>query len=420
MSLITSSHFASACAGGTDWREAAKNVLEQLNDTQTDKGYFNFGFLYISDHLADDTSSILNFFKSVLNVDHWVGSVGMGIVGGTQSMIDTPAISAMICRLPEDSFCIFPPDDEFDEHEDEDSSHATAHDSIYEWTRRNMPLLTITHGDPLSEHDLLADLSDLEKETNSFIIGGMASSRNAHYQIADTVRENMLSGALFSDAVNVATTLSQGCEPISDFHTVTKADEATILELNDRLAIDVFQDDLRRTEAKKQNVDTTQFTTDLKAIEFSDKIPAEFQNLFHAQVHIARPLLHSDQKDYMVRNINRLNADEGSISISEPISVGDRILFVERNENSLVTDLSRSLVALRKRIQSEKGEFSPKAALYISCVARGMGPSFPDEKNEIDLIREIIGPIPMTGFYAGGEINNAQLYGFTGILTLFF
>ena len=35
------------------------------------------------------------------------------------------------------------------------------------------------------------------------------------------------------------------------------------------------------------------------------------------------------------------------------------------------------------------------------------------------MISETLGDIPLVGFYANGEIAGNQLYGYTGVLTLF-
>ena len=94
-------------------------------------------------------------------------------------------------------------------------------------------------------------------------------------------------------------------------------------------------------------------------------------------------------------------------------------MFVHRDHNSVYEDLSKNLVELRKRVQKDTGVFEPKGALYISCVARAFNEFEGDHKNELELIRDVIGDVPLTGFYAGGEISKARLYGYTGILTLF-
>lgn len=429
MSLITSTQFASACASGTDWRDTSKTVLEQLDAIRTEDDDFNFGFIYVSDHLAGDTTSIYNLFKSVLKIDHWVGSVGMGVLGCSESVVDQPAISAMIGHFDEGSFCMLPETTQIDipmigtpdiNEEDGDEQDIDPEHSFEQWLKQYTPMLGVVHGNPLSEENPQDVLSAVEDRTNGFLVGGLSSSRAQHFHIADAVQDSALSGVLFADTTPVSTMLSQGCEPFSTFHTVTKADDNEILELNDARALDVLQNDLKALAAKTMNIDTDDFIGDMKTVEASDQIPEEFKSLFQGEIHIALPLSQSDQNDYLVRNIVGLDADDGSISISENISVGDHVIFVKRDEQSVATDLSRNLVNFRKRIQHERGCFEPKGALYISCIARGFSASKDKEQDEINLIKDIIGEVPMTGFYAGGEINNARLYGYTGILTLFF
>ena len=423
MPLFTSTSFASTSASGTDWRDTSKKVLEQLESVRQNPDSFNFGFIYISDHLAEDATSIFNLFKSVLKIDNWVGSIGMGVIGCGKSYVDMPAISAMVGKFPEDSFCVFPADEDAQDSEassDDNADELSLQDNVKAWLASNTPMLTLVHGDPMAIHDPQTFLRELESTTNSFLVGGLTSSRSKHYQIANGVRHNAVSGVFFADSVPVSTTLSQGCAPISGLHTITKSDEFTILELDDRRTLDVFQDDLRILAAKKLGKDPDEFIGDLKSMEASDYIPKEFKSLFKGQVHVALPFSQSDQKDYMVRNITGIDPDEGSISISENVTTGAHITFVERDEKSVAADLSRTLVALRKRVQAERGCFEPKAALYVSCVARGFSEKTSNSEDEMHLIKDIIGDIPLTGFYAGGEINNARLYGYTGVLTLFF
>ena len=105
--------------------------------------------------------------------------------------------------------------------------------------------------------------------------------------------------------------------------------------------------------------------------------------------------------------------------IAQHVSTGDRLMFVHRDHESVYSDLSASLLALRERVKKQTGTFEPKGALYVSCVARAFSEFEGEHKNELALIHDIIGDVPLTGFYAGGEINKARLYGYTGILTLF-
>ncbi|MGN7437374.1 MAG: FIST signal transduction protein [Alcanivorax sp.] len=420
MPVFTSTHFASASASGKDWRDTSKKVLEKLESVRTESDSYNFGFIYITDELADDASSIYNLFRSVLKINNWVGSIGMGIVGCHESLINKPSISVMIGSFPEGSFRVFPESENDDDAIENSKPNNIPNDAVEQWLIENTPLLGVVHADPLSEDNQQDALKELETNTNSFLVGGMTSSRSLHFQIANGVFSNTLNGAFFADTVPVSTTLSQGCRPFEAVHTITKSDENIILELDDRRALDVLQEDLKDLASAKMQKSIGEFGGSFTTIESSDRIPEEFKTLFQGQVHAALSLSQSDQKDFLVRNISAMDPDEGSFSISESISNGDSLFFVERNQDSITSDLSKTLINLRKRVTAERGCFEPKGALYISCIARGFSDDEAAVENEMALLRDIIGEIPMTGFYAGGEINNARLYSYTGILTLFF
>jgi small ligand-binding sensory domain FIST len=44
---------------------------------------------------------------------------------------------------------------------------------------------------------------------------------------------------------------------------------------------------------------------------------------------------------------------------------------------------------------------------------------FGESHEELRVIRQQLGDVPLVGFYAGGEIGGKNLYGFTGVLTVF-
>lgn len=59
-----------------------------------------------------------------------------------------------------------------------------------------------------------------------------------------------------------------------------------------------------------------------------------------------------------------------------------------------------------------------RGAIYISCACRG-GPHFGSPNGELQIIQEQLGNIPLTGFFAGGEIACQYFYGYTEILKVF-
>ncbi|MBX9818972.1 MAG: FIST C-terminal domain-containing protein, partial [Burkholderiaceae bacterium] len=57
-------------------------------------------------------------------------------------------------------------------------------------------------------------------------------------------------------------------------------------------------------------------------------------------------------------------------------------------------------------------------AVYVSCSGRG-GPHFGGPSAEMHIVRRALGDVPLVGFFAGGEIARNQLFGYTGVLTVF-
>ena len=70
--------FAAADGNDGDWARIAKTLMEELGDLPQGA---NLGFLYATDILADDLGSILTFLRERSGIEHWVGTIGIGIVG---------------------------------------------------------------------------------------------------------------------------------------------------------------------------------------------------------------------------------------------------------------------------------------------------------------------------------------------------
>jgi small ligand-binding sensory domain FIST len=130
-------------------------------------------------------------------------------------------------------------------------------------------------------------------------------------------------------------------------------------------------------------------------------------------IHVALPVVGSDTGDYVVRNLIGVDMERGLLALGEPVDKGDRLFFVSRDADAARQDL----IAMTTRLKKRSGG-TPKAGLYVSCIARGPQ-MFSDENSEIELIRLILGDIPLVGVYLNGEISNNRLYTYTGVLTLF-
>lgn len=362
-------------AVGEDWAHAAQACADGLAGVAQEA---NFAFVYVTDRLAEDFSSILAYLRQKTGIKHWVGSVGIGICAERTEYFDCRAVAVMAAHLPEGSFRIFPA---ISEDVDQLSSE---HQS---WIAEAVPHFGIVHGDP---HNLRTPqlIDDLAQKNALFLVGGLTSSRAACHQVAERVTGGGLSGVLFGPDVGVQTALSQGCAPVGAQHVISDCLDNVLIGLDGRPALDVFKEDIGELLARDLNRVT-------------------------GYIHAAIPLAGSDTGDYMVRNLIAIDPDRGWLAIGEPISVGDRVMFVRRDPRTAEQDLKAMMANLKKRLSGP-----PRGGVYFSCVARGPG-MFGAPGNEMALLQDGLGDIPVVGFYCGGEISNDRIYGYTGVLALF-
>ncbi|PZQ49115.1 MAG: hypothetical protein DI551_00245 [Micavibrio aeruginosavorus] len=407
MSVATSTHFTCASASGENWRDICKIVLEQLESVRTDGFRPNIGFLYMTDDLAADASSILTLVRSVTGVRHWSGCAALGICGVGVEYIDKSAISIMIGQIESE---------DFREFHVATPRFKNLQQSLEPWLNKHDPMLVYLHADPAQESHPMQTIEEVEALTGGFMVGGFASSRTQTALVSGDIMNAGASGFVFSQAATVATALSQGCIPMGPLREISAMGEHVVSYLEGRSAFEVFSDDMKAMSEKRLG-----YSADDVLLHGEGAVPQNLLQLLNGETHVAFPVAGTDVGDFMVRNIMAIDPEQGIIAVGETIENGQKMMFVYRDDETVRTDLAATLVALRARVLHEHGRFSPKAALYVSCVAR-TATDF--EKNgqsggEMKMIREILGDIPIAGFYANGEISGGRLYSYTGILTLF-
>lgn len=410
--LKTSENFAAAAAAGTDWRDTSQKVLESLSRIRTDNDGFTLGFLYVTDELVPEIENILDLFRSVLGIRHWVGAVAPAICITGREYVGEPAISVMIGRLSREDFRIFSMADT-----GADDGNFTA---MQDWIDVQRPFLALAHGSHAEEEDLSRLVSTAADETGAFLTGGITPVAGGQSQIADHICSGGLSGVLFGRQVSAVTMKAQGCIPLGAFHEITGREGHRIRELDGRRALDVFAEDLKlfaRAHHPDQSFagppDHEQII--VPSVHMEGAAPT-------GEIHAAFPVSGSDDShDFMVRNIIGIDPDEGSMLVRNKPEAGHLMGFVRRDRNTEQVDLSKNLLALRERVIKDHGAFHPKGAVFISGGAPA-GENLADtqiDRTETALVQEILGDVPLTGFYADGEISNHRLYGYTSVLILF-
>lgn len=358
--------------GGEDWAALLDRCLAELGDVRD----ATIGFVYATDAFASEFDAIVAHLRSVTGIEPWVGAVGVGIVAGAREYFDEPALAVMTGRVPANAFRLLAP-----------GSGETLPEDLARWAAAQAPSVAVMHGDG-REQNLVDRLNDLADLGGSFVVGGLGSSRAVAAQVAGEVGGGALSGVVFAPGIVAATGLSQGCAPIGGRrHRITKAEGNIVHALDDTPALEVLQADL-------------------------EALPAEERERAARRLHVALPLVGSDRNDYLVRNLMGIDPKTGAIAIGDVAEPGRELIFVRRDASAATEDLHRMAQDVRTRAGRQ-----PQAALYFSCLARGPNLFGPGSR-ELAALRAEIGDVPLIGMFCDGEISNARLYGYTGVLAL--
>lgn len=338
----------------------------------------NFGFIYATDSMSADYPKLLESCKEAANIEHWIGTVGLGVITTGRELYDRPAASIMLADFDDDEFTMVPA-----------ISQQSEIPSRLRWPRRFLTNFGVIHGNPLKPQTQNL-IEALHRELdNGFIVGGLTSSRGDHLQVSDDVTSSGISGALFSENISVVTSLSQGCSPVGKKHSITSSQDNVAVLLDNRPALEVLMEDM-----------------DIRGQSDLERKGGE--------IFLGLCIPGSDKSDYTVRNLVGIDPKHSVFAINDYLTDGNDILFCKRNEQTAVEDLQRMLDNIAARIKKR-----PRGGLYVSCLGRGRE-QFGVDSEEIKLIHNTLGNFPLTGFFANGEIHHNKLYGYTGVLTLFF
>jgi len=369
------SDFTGIHVTGPNWRELCDQALARLGDTTGAQ----LAFLYLADDLAGDTDRIVDYLRGHSGIPHWVGCVGMGLCSSGRETYGEAALSALVTPFDVEDFRVIPNLDE---------NVQAWLEATRVWRERSLASVAVVHGDPASTRlpELLLELSDGLQ--GGFLVGGIASGEKLVTQIADGAVGGGLSGVLFSGRVSISTGLSQGCSLIGHKRRITRAQRNIIETIDDRPALEVFKEEIGEVLAR-----------DLRRVG--------------GYIFAALPITGSDTGDYLVRNLIGVDPDRGLLAIGDMVKPGMEIQFARRDAETARDDLRRMVEGLKARLPGP-----PRGALYHSCLGRGRN-LFGEDSAELGLVQELLGEVPLAGFYANGEISHHRLYGYTGVLTLF-
>jgi small ligand-binding sensory domain FIST len=232
-------------------------------------------------------------------------------------------------------------------------------------------------------------------------IAGAGSSENgaagATYQLCgDKLASNSLAGMYISGALETHIDITQGCQPITQPMTITKAENNLILEIDNQPALAVFAKLLKGP-----------LTEDLRRAL--------------TVIFVGLPADRSDNSvapgKYLVRNIIGLDPDAGIIAVADLVMVGQSMIFTMRDGQRARDDLQEMLQRQLDRLNGKK----PAFGCYFNCCARGSS-LYGIPGIDAAYIKQMLGEFPLIGMFGGYELaplgRANHLFAYTGVLVL--
>jgi small ligand-binding sensory domain FIST len=188
----------------------------------------------------------------------------------------------------------------------------------------------------------------------------------------------------------VEVVVSQGCAPIGQPLTVTRAERNMLLELAGRPALERLQETLAGLDESTR---------------------ASAARGLHLGRVVDEHELDFGIGDFLVRNVLGADRSNGAVAVGDLVDVGSTVQFQVRDSDS--ADLE-----LRHLLDDHDGE----SALVFTCNGRGIR-FFGEPDHDASVVAETLGTTAVAGMFCAGEVGpiggRSFLHGFTAVTVIF-
>ncbi|HYL51884.1 MAG TPA: FIST N-terminal domain-containing protein [Acidimicrobiia bacterium] len=360
--------------------EVAGEILERFDGTRPD-----LLVCFASPHHVGAFEDVVGGLRKLVEPEVMIGCTAVGVAGGGIEVEEGPGLSVLAASFGEgrvDGVVL-------EALETDDGM------SIVGWpdsvpARGTLLMLADPFSFPVG--DFLALCNAQVPELT--VVGGLASAgmrpETNRLVLDDQVVRGGAVALLCSDDVPVRPVVSQGCRPIGDPFTVTRAERNLVYELAGMPAMARLQDLVQSA---------------------SDGERALMREGLHVGLVVDEHKFDFARGDFLVRNVLGADQRSGALAIGELVDVGTTVQFQVRDADAADDDL-------RALLNGVRGD----AALLFTCNGRGTH-LFPEPNHDAGTIEELLGTLPLAGAFCAGEIGPVGgrnfLHGFTASLLVF-
>ncbi len=387
---------AAAITQHEDWREALADALAKIAPFPAGDATTDLALLFASHAYAPEFPELVARTREATGARVLVGCSGQGVIGPGREIEGEAALTLLVLSLPAARLTpLHTTQQDLERLETPESWRryiGVAPDDVNAW---------LLLADPFTLHveGLMAALSSAYP--SAALVGGMASgdptARRTHLFLNSDVYEAGAVALALGGPFALRMLVSQGCTPIGQPWTITGARGQVIETIGGQAAIEVLKQTLEELPPDLQQRARSNLLVGLAMDEYREEF---------------------GRGDFLIRNPIGIDRESGALAVSALPRVGQTVQFQVRDAEAADEDLR--LLLERERLAL--GDARPVAAVLWSCNGRGVG-LFGAANHDAQSVADILGPIPLAGFFCNGEIGpvggRSFLHGFTASMVLF-
>ena len=366
-------------------REAPLAAVSQLAGRRPD-----LSVVFVSTAYGEAIRPTLENLSDLIDTDCLIATTAEGVLANNKEYESDPAVTVWMASLPGATITPLA----LEHVQTPDGGTFLGWPNELDWPM-NAGLLLLADPFSFPVDNLIRRLA--EDRPGLPIIGGMASGGSRPGSNTLVVNRQTYDagavGVIIGGNVRIRPVVSQGCRPIGQPFVVTRAEDNMLFELGGEPAF-----------ARLQQLYGTLDDQDRQLVRSSlhvGRVASEYQDRF-------------ERGDFLVRNVVGADPETGVVAVGDCIRTGQTVQFHVRDATTAHDDL----VELLRRNAGP----TTAGGLVFTCNGRGSR-MVKTASHDARCLQDILGPLPVAGFFAQGEIGPIGqkncLHGFTASIALF-
>jgi small ligand-binding sensory domain FIST len=372
-----------------------KRWIHQLR-AQIPQPDITLALCFIAPRFFDRSKEILEILQIESHAKTFMGCSGASLIAGEREIEDQPGIALGLYHLPG---AVLQPFHFTEEQVEEATGPGYWHMETGITAEKTNGWLVFA--DPFTfKIDSWLTIWN-EAYPNVPVVGGLASGDYSAQQTQLYLNGQVFEGGAVvlsvAGGVSIRSVISQGCTPIGETWTITKADRNLIYQIGNRPAYEVLVETLNKLPFEEKQK--------LRGNLFMGLVVNEYLEEFH-------------RGDFLIRNLIGADPNSGVLAVGAFPRVGQTIQFQRRDAAAGTEDMEALLEATTAKL----GKTPVYGACLCSCNGRGKG-MFGRPDHDAAHVRETFGSLGVAGFFCNGELGPVGdknfVHGYTASLALF-